>query len=128
VADIVAAGDVAYRLAVLVAAADRLALLVLGQFRFAAELDASRFGALAFLAGAGWGLNLSRTPPASLSRSANTPVKSVPESTVPVIVTITTLAYACCGAQSGTATVDIIRETTVALAGFTRPTRRREQW
>jgi hypothetical protein len=36
--DIVAAGDLAHPLAVLVAAADGLALLVFGQFRFAAEL------------------------------------------------------------------------------------------
>jgi hypothetical protein len=38
VADIVAAGNLAHRLAVTVAAPDCLALLVLGQFRFAAEL------------------------------------------------------------------------------------------
>jgi hypothetical protein len=46
VADVVAAGDLAHRLAVMVAAADRFALLVFGQFRFAAELDAARLGAL----------------------------------------------------------------------------------
>jgi hypothetical protein len=39
--DIVTAGDLAHRLAVVVAAADRLALLVFGQFWFAAELDAA---------------------------------------------------------------------------------------
>ena len=46
-ADVVAAGNFAHRLAVLVAAADRLALLVFGQFRFAAELDAASLGAVA---------------------------------------------------------------------------------
>jgi hypothetical protein len=44
-ADVVAAGDLAHWLAVAVAAADRLALLVLGQFRFAAELDTVRLSA-----------------------------------------------------------------------------------
>ena len=51
--DVVAAGDLAHRLAVKVAPADRLALLMIGQFRFAAELDASRFGPLTALAGTG---------------------------------------------------------------------------
>jgi hypothetical protein len=46
VRDVVAAGDLAHRLAVDVAPADRLALLVFGQFRFAAELDAACLGAL----------------------------------------------------------------------------------
>jgi hypothetical protein len=41
-ANAVAAGDLAQWLAVLVAAADRLALLVFGQFRFASQLDATR--------------------------------------------------------------------------------------
>src|SRR3954454_8535788 len=40
--DIVAAGALAHRLAVAVAPADRFALLVFGQFRFVAELDAAR--------------------------------------------------------------------------------------
>ena len=40
------------RLAVAVAAADRLALLVFGQFRFAAELDAASLGAVASFSGA----------------------------------------------------------------------------
>ena len=53
VADIVGAGDLAQWLAVLVAAPNRLALLVFGQFRFAAELDAARLGALVSFAGAG---------------------------------------------------------------------------
>jgi hypothetical protein len=52
-ADVVAAGDLADWLAVTVAAADRLVLLVLGQFGFATELDASRFGALASFTGSG---------------------------------------------------------------------------
>jgi hypothetical protein len=43
--DVVAAGDLAHWLAVGVAAAERLALLVFGQFRLAPELDAARFGA-----------------------------------------------------------------------------------
>ena len=50
--DVVAAGNVADRLAVDVAAADRFALLVLGQFRLATELDAARLGPLAAFAGA----------------------------------------------------------------------------
>jgi hypothetical protein len=62
VADVVAAGNLAHRLAVTVAAANRLALLVFGQFRFAAELDASRLGALAAFAGARES-NPSRTRP-----------------------------------------------------------------
>ncbi len=41
-ADIVAAGDLAECLAVLVAAANRLALLAFGQLRFAAQLDATQ--------------------------------------------------------------------------------------
>jgi hypothetical protein len=53
VADVVAAGDLAHGFAISVAAADRLALLVLGQFRFAAEFDAARFGAFASFTGAG---------------------------------------------------------------------------
>src|SRR5690349_23637805 len=52
VRDIVAARDLAHRLAVEVAATDRLALLVFGQFRFAAELDAACLRALAALASA----------------------------------------------------------------------------
>ena len=44
-ADVVAAGNLAHRLAVAVAPADRLALLAFGQFRFAAEPDAPLFGA-----------------------------------------------------------------------------------
>jgi hypothetical protein len=51
--DIVRAGNLAHRLAVAVATTDRLALLMLGQFRFSAELDAARFGAGASFAGAG---------------------------------------------------------------------------
>ena len=39
--DVVAAGDLAHRLAVAVASLDRLALLVVGQFRLAAHLDAA---------------------------------------------------------------------------------------
>jgi hypothetical protein len=50
---IVAAGDPADWFAVAVAPADRLGLLVLGQFRFAAELDASGLCPLAPFAGAG---------------------------------------------------------------------------
>ena len=38
-ADIVAAGNLAHRLAVTVATADRLALLMLGQFRLSTKLD-----------------------------------------------------------------------------------------
>jgi hypothetical protein len=53
VGDVVAAGDLAHRLAVVVATADHLALLVFGQFRFAAELDASFLGAGASLIGTG---------------------------------------------------------------------------
>jgi hypothetical protein len=53
VADIIAAGDLAHRLAVDVAPADRLAPLVVGQFWFAAELHATRLGAFASFAGAG---------------------------------------------------------------------------
>src|SRR5256885_17076687 len=53
VADVVAAGDLAHGLAVFVAPADRLALLIVGQFRFAAELDAARLGACASFPGAG---------------------------------------------------------------------------
>src|SRR4051812_38859621 len=49
--DIVAAGDLAHRLAVAVSPADRFALLVFDQFRFVAELDAARLRALAALAG-----------------------------------------------------------------------------
>jgi len=52
VADVVVAGNHAHRLTVAVAAADRLALLVFGQFRLAAKLEAARLGALAPLAGA----------------------------------------------------------------------------
>ncbi len=52
VADVVTAGDLAQWLAVEVASADRLALLVFGQFRFAAELDAARFSAVASFTGA----------------------------------------------------------------------------
>jgi hypothetical protein len=52
---IVAAGDPADWFAVAVAPADRLGLLVLGRFRFAAELDASGLCPLASLAGAGAG-------------------------------------------------------------------------
>lgn len=51
--DVVAAGNLADSLAVLVAAADRLALLVVGQLRFAAELDVARLGPLAAFASAG---------------------------------------------------------------------------
>ena len=51
--DVIAAGDVAHRLAVDVAPTNRLALLMIGQFRLAAHLDAARFGPLASLAGAG---------------------------------------------------------------------------
>jgi hypothetical protein len=50
--DIVAARDLAHRLPVAVAPADRLAPLVLGQFRRSAKLDAARPGPLAALAGA----------------------------------------------------------------------------
>jgi hypothetical protein len=53
VADVVAAGNLAYRLAIMVAATDRLALLVFRQFRFAAELDAARLGAFPSFTGAG---------------------------------------------------------------------------
>ena len=52
-ADVVAARDLAHRLALLVAPSDRLALLMFGQFRFAAELDAARLGAFAAFTGAG---------------------------------------------------------------------------
>jgi hypothetical protein len=52
VADVVAAGNLAHRLAITVAATNCPALLVFGQFRFAAELDATTFGAVASLAGA----------------------------------------------------------------------------
>ena len=50
--DVVASGNFSHWLAVAVAAADRLALLVFGHFRFAAKLDAARFGALSALTGA----------------------------------------------------------------------------
>jgi hypothetical protein len=50
--DIAAARDLAHRLAITVAPADRLAPLMFGQFRRAAELDAARLGPLAALAGA----------------------------------------------------------------------------
>jgi len=50
---VVAAGNVAERLALAVAAADRLAFLMVGELRLAAELDATGFGALASLTGAG---------------------------------------------------------------------------
>jgi hypothetical protein len=50
---IVAAGDLADWFAVAVAPADRLGLLVLGQFRFAAELTLRAFAPLASFAGAG---------------------------------------------------------------------------
>jgi hypothetical protein len=50
--DIVAACDLAHRLAVAVAATDRLAPLVVGQFRFAAELDTTRHGPRPAFAGA----------------------------------------------------------------------------
>src|SRR5262249_17929640 len=53
VRDVVAARDLAHRLAIDIASTDRLAPLMLGQFRFAAELDAAGPGALATLAGAG---------------------------------------------------------------------------
>jgi hypothetical protein len=53
VADIVAAGNLAHRLAVAVAASDGLALLVFRHFRFSAELDASGLGAFASFVGAG---------------------------------------------------------------------------
>lgn len=46
-ANVVAAGDLAHGFAVTVAAADRLALLVVGQFRLAPEPDAARLGAFA---------------------------------------------------------------------------------
>ena len=46
-ANVVAASDLAQRLAVAVAAADRLPFLVFGQFRCAAEPDAARLGAFA---------------------------------------------------------------------------------
>jgi len=52
---IVAAGDLADWFAVAVAPADRLGLLVRGQFRFATELDASGLCPLASFAGAGAG-------------------------------------------------------------------------
>ena len=48
-ADVVAAGDLTHLLPETVAQADRLALLVLDQFRFAAELAAASFGAFASL-------------------------------------------------------------------------------
>lgn len=50
--DIVAAGDLARWLAQLVAAADRLTPLVVGQFRFAPHLDAARLSTFAAFAGA----------------------------------------------------------------------------
>jgi hypothetical protein len=52
VADIVTAGNLAHRLAIAAAPAHRLALLMLGQFRFAAELYAARLGTVAAFAGA----------------------------------------------------------------------------
>jgi hypothetical protein len=52
VTDVVGAGDLAHWLVLTVAAGDRLALLVFGEFRFAAEFDAARFGALPSFAGA----------------------------------------------------------------------------
>jgi hypothetical protein len=53
VTDIVAPGDLARWLTVAVAAANRLALLVLGQFGFAAELNPARLGTVAPFTGAG---------------------------------------------------------------------------
>ena len=47
VADVVAAGNLAHRLAVDVTPANCLALLVLGQFRLATKFDAARFSPLA---------------------------------------------------------------------------------
>jgi hypothetical protein len=52
VRDIIATGDLAHRLAQLVTAANRLPLLMLGQLRPAAHLDAARFRPLAALASA----------------------------------------------------------------------------
>jgi hypothetical protein len=52
VADVEAARDLAHWLTVAVAAANRLALLVFGQFWFAAKLDAAFLGAGPALAGA----------------------------------------------------------------------------
>src|SRR5258708_23675927 len=52
VRDIIAAGDLTHWLAVAVAAANRLALLVFGQFRFATKLNPASLGALATFAGA----------------------------------------------------------------------------
>src|SRR5438067_3623461 len=71
VTDVVGARDLAHWLAVAVAAANRLALLVLGQFRFAAELDASRFGAVASFAGAARirSRSNSASPPSTVSIS-----------------------------------------------------------
>jgi hypothetical protein len=51
--DIVAARDLAHRLPETVAAAYRLALLVVGQFRLAAKPDATRLRPLASFGGAG---------------------------------------------------------------------------
>jgi hypothetical protein len=53
VADVVTTGNLAHRFAVMVAAAYRLALLIVDQFRFSAELDAACFGAVASFTGAG---------------------------------------------------------------------------
>jgi hypothetical protein len=52
VTDVVAARDLAHAVAVAVAATNRLALLTLGEFRFAAELDGALLGAGAAFAGA----------------------------------------------------------------------------
>src|ERR1700730_10838033 len=44
VVDVVAAGNLAHRLAVVVPAANRLAFLMFGQFRFSSKFHAARFG------------------------------------------------------------------------------------
>jgi hypothetical protein len=62
VRDVVAAGNLAHWLAVVVAATDRLPLLVFGQFRFAAELDAAFLGAFPSFAGAVRIKSLSNSP------------------------------------------------------------------
>jgi hypothetical protein len=65
VADVAAAGDLAHRLVKDLSPPDRLALLVFGHFRFAAELDATCLGAVASFIG---GVRIK-----SLSNSASPP-------------------------------------------------------
>jgi hypothetical protein len=72
-ADVVAAGDLAYGLTQLVAATERLALLVVGQFRFAAKPNAARLRPLP-----AFGEGLTAAPRGALGIAAGTVLGTKP--------------------------------------------------